>query len=244
MTLLKRLYSLYAFILFTASFLIIFPFFLLIIPIKRWHGFTANLNRIWAKVYFPLVAIPVKCTFEQPLDPKAQYVFCPNHFSYLDIAIMGYTPVDFIFVGKSSISKVPLFGYMFKKLHIMVDRSSLKSKYNTFVRACQAIDEGRSLVMFPEGGIVSHHPPKMHKFKDGPFRVAIEKQIAIVPVTIPFNWIILPDDNRFLLHHHRNELIFHAPISTKGMSMADLDGLKETLFNTINTELLTKNESR
>ena len=75
----------------------------------------------------------------------------------------------------------------------------------------EAIDEGKNLVIFPEGGIITLKDPVMAKFKDGAFRVAIEKQIAIVPVTIPFNWIILPPDE-FLLRWHPLKVIFHEPI--------------------------------
>src|SRR5690606_32353034 len=135
----------------------------------------------------------------------------------LDIPLMGFSPVYFVFVGKSSIAKVPLFGYMYKKLHVTVDRNSLKSKYETIERSKKAIEEGKSLVIFPEGGIVSQEPPKMARFKDGPFRVAIEKQIPLVSVTIPYNWIILPDDGKMMVTKRTSKLIFHEPIITEGL---------------------------
>lgn len=100
----------------------------------------------------------------------------------------------------------------------------------------EAIDEGKNLVIFPEGGIMTLKDPVMARFKDGAFRIAIEKQIAIVPVTIPYNWIILPPD-QFLLRWHPLKVIFHEPIDTAGLLTKDTDILKQRLFTIIDDEL-------
>jgi 1-acyl-sn-glycerol-3-phosphate acyltransferase len=180
--------------------------------------------------------LPFKVIYKQKPDPKKQYVFCANHFSFFDIPVMGINPVASLFVGKSSIARVPLFGYVYKKTHITLDRDKAKSRYEALERCKQEVDNGLSLAIFPEGGIVAKAPPKMGKFKDGAFKVAIEKQIPIVPVTIPFNWIILPDDT-YLLCWHRNCIVFHEPIETTGMDMNDLEALKERTFRVIDKEL-------
>lgn len=195
------------------------------------------LNRVWAYVTFPLVLIPFKIEVHGKLDRAKQYIFCPNHFSYLDIASMGFNPINTIFVGKSDMENVPLFGYMYKNLHITVDRASLSSKYNTVKRSLKAIEEGKSLVIFPEGGMISHNPPHMARFKDGAFRIAIEKQIAIVPVTLTNNWILLPDKNPLLLRWGVMKIIFHAPVETNGMTLQQADELKEKVFKIIDTQL-------
>jgi 1-acyl-sn-glycerol-3-phosphate acyltransferase len=110
---------------------------------------------------------------------------------------------------------------MYRKLHITVNRASLKSKFNTLKHSVDALEAGKNLVIFPEGGITTHHPPHMSRFKDGAFRVAIEKQIPIVPVTIPYNWIILPDAKQLLLRRGTIKLIFHEPVDTRGMVLDD-----------------------
>jgi 1-acyl-sn-glycerol-3-phosphate acyltransferase len=100
-----------------------------------------------------------------------------------------------------------------------------------------ALDEGKSLVIYPEGGIISNQPPRMVKFKEGAFRAAIQKQIPIVPVTIPFNWLILPDEKELLLRPGTIKIIFHEPIETSGMSLAETDLLKEKVYQIIDNEL-------
>lgn len=237
MKILKLIYSRYCFFQFILLFLLLLPFFLILVQRRQWHYYAYLLNRLWAKVFYVLCFFSLKVEFKAPLDKNRQYVFCPNHTSFLDIPLMGFTPIYFVFVGKSSIAKVPLFGYMYRKLHITVNRNNLRSKYETLERSKQAIDDGKSLVIFPEGGIVTSSPPAMGRFKDGPFRIAIEKQIPIIPVTIPYNWIILPDDGKMMVTRRRSKLIYHEPIETTGMSLEDIDHLKEKVFQIIDKEL-------
>jgi 1-acyl-sn-glycerol-3-phosphate acyltransferase len=153
---------------------------------------------------------------------------------------MGLNPVNSLFVGKNDMEKIPLFGFMYRRLHITVNRSKLKSRVETMVKTIQALDEGKSLVIYPEGGIISTTPPEMASFKDGAFRAAIEKQIPIVPVTIPHNWIILPD-GEFLVHWGVIIVIFHEPIETTGLTLNDIGRIKELVRDTIATELEKQN---
>ncbi|MBK8290815.1 MAG: 1-acyl-sn-glycerol-3-phosphate acyltransferase [Flammeovirgaceae bacterium] len=126
---------------------------------------------------------------------------------------------------------------MYSKLHITVDRSKLKSRMNTILKSLQAIDDGKSLVIFPEGGIISKNPPQMAPFKDGAFRAAIQKQIPVVPVTLPNNWIILPDREPMHLHRGLIHVIFHEPIETTGYTLDHVEQLKNKVFEIIATEL-------
>lgn len=237
MKILRILHTLYAFVVFVILFLLVFPFFLIPIYFPAQFKFVGIINRWWAWFFFPLIGFPWSVEYRQKLDPKKNYIFCPNHFSYLDIAIMGLNKHNTIFVGKSAMEKIPLFGFMYRKLHITVDREKLSSRYSTFTRSLAALDEGKSLVIFPEGGMVTHRPPHMGRFKDGAFRASIEKQIEIVPVTIPFNWIILPDRKYLLLHWKPLKLIFHEPVDPSIYGLKDVDTLREKVHATIDAEL-------
>jgi 1-acyl-sn-glycerol-3-phosphate acyltransferase len=236
MRFLKWLYTGYGLFVFTVVFTALLPFLFIPILFPSRHKLIGSLNRIWAKALFIGIFKPFTVELRAPLDPKRQYIFCPNHFSYIDIPTMGLNPINAIFVGKSSISKVPVFGYMYSKLHITVDRSNLKSRYSSMIKSLEAIDEGKSLVIYPEGGIITKKDPVMGRFKEGAFRVAIEKQIPIVPVTIPHNWIILPP-YEFLVWRGRIRVIFHEPIETKGLTLDDVDSLKNKVFTIMHEEL-------
>lgn len=237
MKLLRTIHTAYGFFVFAVWFVILFPLLLVPIVFPSRFQWTGVINRWWAKLLFIFSFLPYRVECRSNLKSSRQYIFCGNHFSYLDIPTMGLIPINTVFVGKSEMERIPLFGFMYRKLHITVDRASLKSKFNTLKRSLDAIDDGKSLVFFPEGGIVSHHPPRMHRFKDGAFRVAIEKQIPVVPVTIPNNWIVLPDGKPLLLHRGKITMILHHPIETKGMTLKDINHLKEEVYTVIDTEL-------
>lgn len=244
MKFLRTLHTLYGFIAFSILFLVFFPLFLIPILLPRQFHLVGVLNRLWAWLLFPMAFLPYKVECRASLDSRKQYIFCPNHFSYFDIPTMGLNPINAIFVGKNDMENIPLFGYMYRKLHITVDRSKLKSRMNTILLSQKALDEGKSLIIFPEGGIITKNPPHLMPFKDGAFRVAIEKQISIVPVTIPFNWIILPDSKSLRLHRGVVKVIFHEPIETSSYTLESIDELKRKTFDIINTELLHENRSR
>lgn len=235
MKFLRSLYTLYGLVLFTLLFLIFFLPLLIPIFFKKQYKLTGVFNRWWAKLHFMLIGLPFTVDYRQKLDPDKQYIFCPNHFSYLDIITMGLNSHNTIFVGKS-MENIPLFGFMYRNLHITVDRTKLKSRYSTMLKTLEALDEGKSLVIFPEGGIVTEKDPVMARFKDGAFRAAIEKQIPIVPVTIPYNWIILPPD-QFLLRWRPLKVIFHEPVDPSGYTLAEIDQLKSRVRDIIDSEL-------
>ncbi|MBS1681094.1 MAG: 1-acyl-sn-glycerol-3-phosphate acyltransferase [Bacteroidetes bacterium] len=236
-------YTVYGFIIFIALFLLLFPFLLIPIFFSSHFRLTGILNRWWARLLFFFIFISFEVEERFPLDRKRKYIFCPNHFSYLDIPTLGLNPVNAIFVGKNAMEKIPLFGFMYRRLHITVNRSSFRSRGNTLLASMKALDEGKSLVIYPEGGMITAQPPHMSPFKDGAFRLAIEKQVAIVPVTIPFNWKLLPDQSTLRLRHGKGKVIFHEPIETVGLSLAQTSDLKKQVFRIINIELKHQNSS-
>lgn len=236
---LPRIYSIYAAVIFVVSFLLIFPFILICIWIPGWKKYGRKINRYWARAYFSLIFLSVKLETKGKILPGKPYIFLANHFSYLDVAMMGFIPGDVLFVGKASISKAPLFGYYFKKLHIAVDRDRMKSRAETMRRAGIALDQGSSIILFPEGGIFTLHPPKMVPFKNGAFRLAMEKQIPVIPVTLSYNHLILPEDDQFLLYRRKAKMVFHQALEPRDF---DSDtSLKETCFALIQQQLDSDN---
>ena len=217
MKIIRGLYTGYVIIVFSLLFLIFFILFLIPILFPKKFKLVGMINRWWAYVLFTLTAMPWSVEVLGKLNPKRSYIFCPNHFSYADIPVMGLNPHNSIFVGKNDMEHIPLFGFMYRKLHITVNRQDLKSRSGTFKKSLKAIDKGKSLVIYPEGGIVTLGEPAMGPFKDGAFRIAIEKQIPVVPVTLPNNWIILPPEE-FLIRLKPIKIIIHEPIETTGMT--------------------------
>ena len=154
----------------------------------------SRLSRYWAKLILWSSFIFPKVEWEEKLDKKKCFIFCPNHVSTLDIPfVLAVLPIPLQFMGKAELSKIPLFGWFYKRNSVIVDRSKIKDAYSAFLKAGEKLDKGQSMCIFPEGGI-----PKetifLKKFKNGPFRLSIEKKVAIVPITMPDNKKIFPQE--------------------------------------------------
>jgi 1-acyl-sn-glycerol-3-phosphate acyltransferase len=238
--LLRILYTYYSAILFIISFLLIFPFFLACIWIPGLEKFGRKINQYWAKAYFSIIFLPVQIESRAKLEKNKPYIFLANHFSYLDVAMMGFVPGDVLFVGKASIRSVPLFGYYFKNLHIAVDRSKVKSRAETMRRAGEAIDRGSRIVLFPEGGIYTKNPPMMTPFKNGAFRLALEKQIPVIPVTLSYNHLILPDETNLLLRRKPAKIVFNEALNPCDFNSDE--EMKKRCFEVIQKQLLKDNK--
>lgn len=232
-SLLGRIYWLYLATNFTIGFLLVFPWLMLShyakIPLlNTW------VCKIWHWCFYITLGIWVKNKYKARFSARRTYIFCANHTSFLDIATMaGLMKGNYAFVGKSDIIHVPLFGLMFRKMHIPVDRESKMASAKAFLQMKKSLQSGKSLIIFPEGGILTQNPPEMVEFKEGAFRLAIETQTPIVPITLKWAWKVLPDDNTRRAYPHFLENIIHPVIETQTLSLQNLDELKRAVFKVI-----------
>ncbi|HHP7242796.1 MAG TPA: lysophospholipid acyltransferase family protein [Cyclobacteriaceae bacterium] len=207
----QKVYSYYVLSTFAGLFLLIFPLFILGIHIPAFYKSALKMNNWWAKTFFRISFLPVDIEWRFKPDKNQAYILCANHFSFFDTPSLGFFPQPFKFIGKHSLVKIPLFGYMFRNYHIAVDRESPKSRYNSMEEARKALKSGFSIAVYPEGGRVSPNPPHLANFKNGAFKLAFEENIPIIPVTIPFNWKIHPKKDDLIISKHLSKVIFHEP---------------------------------
>ena len=237
----RWLHSIYAAILFFLTFLVFFPAFLVLAQNESWHKYAYRLTRLWGWFFFFLVGIKVTIENHNRQPWSRPCVYVANHFSYADIASIPLLTNDACFVGKQSIAKAPLFGYYFRSLHITVNRKSVRDRARVLEESITAIKKGKSLIIFPEGGIRSDNPPYQVKYLDGAFRAAIANGVPVVPITLPNNWRVLPDDGKFLLLDNKIDIIVHEAIATTGLTDADVPALREKVYTIIQHELLLRN---
>jgi 1-acyl-sn-glycerol-3-phosphate acyltransferase len=178
-------------------------------------------------------------SFEQKIDWSRNYIICANHTSNLDItAIILLARRNYVFMGKEELLKNFVTGIYFRTVDIPVNRESKISAFRAFKKAEENLKEGKSVVIFPEGMISDTYPPVLQIFKNGPFRLAIEQGIPILPITIGNNWSLMWDDGkRYGSSPGICDICVHAPIETLGMINADAEELKNRVYDIISTQL-------
>lgn len=167
------------------------PIKILIQNEKNWPA-ALTIQRFWAGWLRVVTGVKTRVYYEEPIDPTGVYVFTPNHTSFLDIlTAYKYIPVYFHFMAKASLAKLPLFRVLFEKTHIPFERTSRSDSNQAFIRACKDLEKGYSILVYPEG---TQHTRKgsLLPFKSGAFKMAVELQIPIVPVTCFNHLEILP----------------------------------------------------
>jgi 1-acyl-sn-glycerol-3-phosphate acyltransferase len=230
----KYLWAIYFAIWFILIFLTIYPFFLLFLSREQWYPLAHKLRRGWGKLLMFLTGLRGKTTYEEPLDRQKTYVFTPNHFSYFDIvSVNTQMPFYFSFMAKKELMKIPLFKIFFKTIDIPVDRHSKKGAREAYIGAHEKLKKGISILNFPEGGI-GETVPTMRKFKLGPFKLAIEYGLDVVPITLPDNWKRLPSGG--LLDGGtpgKMRMYVHRPIETKHLKPGDEVELAQRVYRII-----------
>ena len=196
----------------------------------------AKLTRYWSKLTIYLSFIFPKVEWEEKLDKKGQYIFCPNHVSTLDIPlILAVLPMPLQYMGKSEIAKIPLFGYFYKNNTVVVYRANRRNAYDAFLKAGDKLKKGINMCIFPEGGI-----PKadvfLKKFKNGSFRLAIEQNIKTVPITMPDSKSMFPDQY-FKGRPGIVRIKIHKPIDPNNLSEKSIENLNTSVYNIIFEEL-------
>lgn len=196
------------------------------------------LARLWAKIILFGMGLPYRIVREQQLEKSKSYMLVANHTSMTDIMLMLVISKNpFVFVGKKELVKIPIFGFFYKRTCILVDRSSSKSRFEVFKRAQARLNQGLSICIFPEGGVPDDEIVVLDEFKDGAFRLAIEHQIPIVPMTFYDN------KKRFSFKFFSGypglmRAKVHEFVETKGLALDDKKDLKDRVRQVIYKELL------
>lgn len=234
------LWKIYVFLWFTVLLLILYPLYALFLFTEKHFNKAFLLLRFHTGLLMTLVGVFTSVKNRHYIQKGQAYVITPNHSSFLDILILYQTFTQyFVFMGKKSLANVPIFGIFFKKMNIPVDRKSIMDGKRSMVRCAEELDKGHSVVLFPEGTI-STKVPEMLKFKNGAFKLAIEKQIPVIPITFFTNYRILEMAGLFSGKAGPGiaKAVIHEPIPTKGMTEKDVPALRDRVFKTINDELV------
>ena len=160
------------------------PFLILSTLKVSWYPYFYKLARLWSLCILAGMGFYWSIDWDQKLEKGQSYIFVANHTSMTDIMLMFAIIKDhpFVFVGKIELAKIPLFGFFYKRTSILVDRSKYRSRKDVFNQAQKRIQQGLSICIFPEGGVPKESVP-LDQFKIGAFRLSVDHQLPLVPIT-------------------------------------------------------------
>ncbi len=232
------LYKIYIGVVFYLTLIILFPVFKYYIRNRNtWDKVFIWLRR-WGTLIRTLGFFKLRVTGKENF-PDPPYVVVANHSSYIDTILMyGIVPDYFVFLGKGSLKDWPLFRIFFRSgMNILVERHSAKSAGLAFKKAKEEIDRGHSVAIYPEGGILPD-APKLSRFKDGAFKLAIETGIPVVPVVLFNTYKIVESNHAFGRSRPGVARAKVLPaVKTKAYTDKDLVNLRNSVREQIKKEL-------
>lgn len=234
------LYVLYAFTLFIVFMIPVFLWALAVSNAGRVRG--GNLLygaiRIWADLWFPLIFIRHRNIHEEPLKEHRSYIYVANHISYLDSALIPKVwrrPVRPL--GKVEMTKIPIFGTIYKNTIVTVDRSSTANRARSVKVLKSLLQKEISVLVFPEGTFNETGKPLKH-FYDGAFKVAIETGTPIKPVLLLDAYDRMHYGSLLSLTPGRSRAVFLKEVPTHGMTVKDTAALKQKVYERMEEKLL------
>lgn len=230
------LWRLWFYILMFIGIVVMFPLLVILSSKESLYPHFWKLVRIYSYFLIYGMGCRIEIEKEEEIQKDQSYVFCANHTSLFDIwlmIIMSKNPI--VFIGKKELVKIPVFGFFYKRVVIMVDRSNAESRRKVYGLAKKRLSNGTSVAIYPEG-LVPEEEVILAPFKNGAFSLAIEFQIPIVPQIYfdckrSFSWNVFKGGPTKL---RVKQCKF---IPTASLEISDRNKLKQELFDLMYNEL-------
>jgi 1-acyl-sn-glycerol-3-phosphate acyltransferase len=190
----------------------------------------------WARLTAYAAFMRMRVIGRGNIDPSQSYVIVVNHQSAMDIiALYGWLGIDFRWVMKQEIRKVPFLGYACYRVgHVYIDRKNQAAAIQSLEAAKERIHSGTSVLFFPEG--TRTESSALKPFKKGAFKMALDLGLPILPITLSGTDHVMPTKTLDLMPG-QVDLTIHKAISTEGMTEEDIEQLMQESFTAINSAL-------
>ena len=220
----------------------VFPFVVVASFWGRFKGGNAIFRalHVWGDVWFFVCGLRVPIIHEVPHDPSKQYVFVANHISYLDAAMLvKVLRQPFRPLGKIELQHIPIFGFIYKQVVVVVDRSDAEHRRKSLQNLLRVMHKGISIIIFPEGTFNETAEP-LGRCYDGAFRIAIETQTPIKPILFPDTYTRM-HPSVFSLNPGRCRAIYLEEIPVAGYTLNELQELKQHVIDVMSAKLRAYN---
>lgn len=195
-----------------------------------------NWGRIWARAGLLLAGTRLAIHGLDNIPRDQPVILMPNHASNFDIlAMLAATPIQFRWLAKTELFKVPIFGLTMRRAgYIPIDRSDRRKALISMNEAARRIGDGTSVTIFPEG---TRTPDgSLLPFKKGGFVLAVQSGAKLVPVAITGSFAVM-SKNSLRLTPGKIEVSFFPPVEVDGKSADDIPELMERIRQPIANQL-------
>lgn len=192
--------------------------------------FLYALGMLGARTAVRIAGIRVKREGLENIDPQATYIYMCNHVSNIDPpAVVPALPRRTSVLVKKELFKVPILGKAMRMASLVpVDRSNREAAIRSLSAAGDVMRAGLNMTVFPEG--TRSREGKLLPFKKGPFYLAMDSGVPVVPMTILNSYELMPKGQNYALPGEVR-VVFHPPLDPK--KFADKDQLMEAVRSAI-----------
>ena len=184
------------------------------------------ISKMWMRLYFFLTGCSLKVKGLNNFEPGRIYIVIFNHNSLMDVPLSTpFIPGPNKTIAKAEMAKIPVFGLIYKRGSVLVDRNDKNSRKNSFIKMKEVLNLGMHMCIYPEGTRNKTDMP-LKEFHDGAFRLAVETETAILPGIIFNTKKVLPPGMSFYYWPSKMELHFLSPVKE---TKYDFESLKLTL---------------
>lgn len=227
---LGRIFTVWGGLMFIATMLIfIIPIWATgLLPEPKRTTWVIKLCRAWMFIFFPLAGIRVKIKGKEKFQKGENYIVVCNHNSLMDVPLTcPGIPGTNKTIAKIEMSRVPLFGIIYKRGSVLLDRSSDSSRKQSYLQMKQVLELGMHMCIYPEGTRnKTGHPLK--SFHDGAFRLSFDTGKKIIPCVIRGTGKMLPHDKSFFFWPGKASMEFLDPVDPS--SFANAGDMKEYIY--------------
>ncbi len=225
----RFIWALWAGFVFLISLLLVTPVYLVIFVFlgKKGVRIGHKISRVWSWFLFTFFLIRIKIHNREILDKNQPYIFVSNHASQLDIPVWALATDHFFkFLAKKELIRVPLLGYIIKHLYLTVDRQSFRARAESMEVMKNALSNGTSVVIFPEGSRNRTNKPLM-RFFDGAFQLGVQSGYPIAVLTIKNSGSLLPAGSLFQMAPGTIHCYWEGVLSTEEPDTGGVQELKK-----------------
>ena len=185
-----------------------------------WSDALISLNPYWK----------LDISGRENIDKNRAYIIIANHQSLADIVLAYQTKMQFKWVAKESLFKVPFVGWsMSLAKHIKLERGNLGSIKKIYRETSQWLRSGMSVLFFPEG--TRNQTGKMGNFNNGAFKLAIKEHVPILPIRIEGTGTAIPKGSWIFTTKTSARLKILPAIETAGYQAADFSQLRDLAYS-------------